>query len=46
METNKGYKEARLLLQRRYGNSAVIETAYINKILNWEQIARELEKKN
>ena len=36
METNKWYKDARLLLERCYGNSDVIATAYINKILNCE----------
>ena len=34
METNKGDKEARKL----YCNLAVIATAYINKILNWEEV--------
>ena len=38
---NKGYKEAKLLLERRYGNSAVISTAYVNKILDWEQVKRD-----
>ena len=41
METDKGYKEARLLLEKRYGNSAVIATAYVNKILNWDQVKRD-----
>ena len=41
METNKEYEEARLLLERRYGNSAVIATAYVNKILNWEIVKKD-----
>ena len=41
METNKAYKMARLLLERWYGNSAVIATAYVNKFLKWEQVKRD-----
>ena len=44
MEANKGYKEARLLLERRYDNSTVIATAYVNNILKWKQVKRDYVK--
>ena len=41
METKKTYKMTRLLLEWWYDNSAVIATAYVNKILNWKQVKRD-----
>ena len=38
MDPSEGYKEARRLLERRYGDSERIATAYVNKVLEWKNI--------
>ena len=38
MDSEKGYTEARQLLQREYGDPYKISTAYVNKILRWAPI--------
>ena len=41
MSPEKGYKEARSLLQKHYGNELKIANAYIEKALNWQVIRME-----
>ena len=38
MDPSEGYKEARRLLERRYGDSERIATAYVNQVLDWKNI--------
>lgn len=42
MAPDRGYKEARALLQKRYGDE--LKTAYIDKALKWPQIRSEDRK--
>ena len=41
LEPEVGYKRAREILTKRYGNPERIATAYIEKILNWKVIGRD-----
>jgi len=38
MSSSKGFKEAKRLLQRHYGDELIIASAYIDKALKWPQI--------
>lgn len=44
MRADKGYREARRLLQQHYGDELQIATAYINKALEWPPIKAEDRK--
>ena len=41
MPSERGYKEARRLLQKHYGNELKISNAYMDKALNWPIIKQE-----
>lgn len=41
MPAEKGYKEARRLLKKHYGNELKIANAYMEKALNWPSIKQE-----
>lgn len=41
MEPQKGYKEAKKLLERHYGSDILIANAYQERILNWSSINSE-----
>ena len=41
MDAGDGYKEARHLLDKRYGNPEKIASAYVSKILEWHAIAQD-----
>ena len=38
MESSKGYKEAKRLLEKEYGDPFKISMAYVDKALNWSPI--------
>lgn len=38
MPTSRGFKEAKRLLQRHYGDELIIASAYVDKALKWPQI--------
>ncbi len=41
MDPQRGYKEAKRLLKRHYGNDILIANAYQDRIVNWSPISSE-----
>ena len=41
MEFGKGYKQARKLLDKKYGSPEQIGAAYVDKVLSWPRIGRD-----
>ena len=41
MDPSEGYKEARKLLEKEYGDPFKVSMAYVNKVLKWSPIQTE-----
>ena len=41
MDSDRGYREARKLLEKRYGDPHLVGTAYVEKVLNWKEIGKD-----